>query len=522
MPVSLAGVGRVREVRSRMGTRRRLSLGAKLAVFTSLLLVIVSSALFVQLAARERAKLVAAKTTAAAMVTQLLAIELGAAVDFGDSDDVERQLDHLRTNQDIVGAAVWAPDAQVPVASWNAPNSPSSGVLLQGSPGTVVVSDDWLVVTRTVTSHLGKPIALVRVVFTLRPENDAFRTSRVRLLGATAGLTAATAGILMLLARLYVLGPLKRLTQAADALARGDLSARVELRSNDEISDLARTFNVMGEAVAFRQARLKKELDLAAHIQSSILPRSLQVSGLELAATMVATSEVGGDYYDVIPSPQGCWIGIGDVAGHGLDTGLIMLMTQAIVAALVRREPTAAPRHIVCQLNEVLFDNIRNRLQREDHVTLSLLRYESSGRVVFAGAHEDIIVYRTDRRACEIVETPGTWLGGRSDISHATVDTALELRPGDLLVVYTDGATELRNEAGEPFGLERLCAEIERLHAAPVDSIQISLRETLRAWGDARDDVTLVIARYVPERATKPTVGPDARDVDSGERAPRD
>ena len=477
-------------------SRRRLSLGAKLAALTSSVLVLVSAILFIQLAARERTNLVGAKTTAASMVVQLLAIELGPSVDFGESDDVATQLNHLRSNPDIVSASLRYVGADIPTVSWTAADAPELGVRTQDGPEGVALSHDWLVVTRSVANQAGRPIARLGVVFTLRPENDAFRASRLRLLWVTAGLTGATTGLLLLLARFYLLAPLKRLADAAAALARGDLSARVDLRSNDEISDLAHSFNVMGESVAFRQERLTKELDLARHIQQAILPRSPRVAGLDLAATMLAAAEVGGDYYDVIPFPEGCWIGIGDVSGHGLDTGLIMLMAQAIVSSLVRREPTARPRDLVCTLNEALFDNIRSRLKREDHMTLTLLRYERSGRVVFAGAHEDIVVYRASEGRCEIVETPGTWLGARSDIGHATIDSSLQLRGGDLLMLYTDGATEMRNGDGEQFGLDRLCAELSRWHAAPVATIVARLVAALEGWGDAADDVTLFIARH--------------------------
>jgi sigma-B regulation protein RsbU (phosphoserine phosphatase) len=197
-----------------------------------------------------------------------------------------------------------------------------------------------------------------------------------------------------------------------------------------------------------------------------------------------------------LPVESGCWIGIGDVAGHGLDAGLMMLMTQSIVASLVAREPTTSPRDVVCLVNEVLYDNIRNRLRRDDHATFTILRYHRSGQIVFAGAHEEIILYRARGNRCEVVDTPGTWVGGRRDIRKATVETSLRLEPGDLILLHTDGATETKSTLGEEFGIERLCSALEEVHDKPVSEIQEHLLLTVGAWGIAEDDVTFVVARF--------------------------
>jgi serine phosphatase RsbU (regulator of sigma subunit) len=249
--------------------------------------------------------------------------------------------------------------------------------------------------------------------------------------------------------------------------------------------------------VRFREERLHKELELAKRIQTSILPPQLAVPGLELAAAMVPATQVGGDYYDVLPVAGGCWLGIGDVAGHGLDAGLCMLMMQSIVASLVARDSSAAPEDLVCVLNQVLFDNVHNRLGRDGHATLSLLHYEQSGEISYAGAHEDIVVCRAESGHCEAIETPGTWVGGKLDIRHATARSRLSLRVGDVMLLYTDGAIDVRNERGEPFGFERLCVELEKVRDQSVAKIQEHLLFAIGGWGVSEDDVTLVVARYV-------------------------
>ena len=219
------------------------------------------------------------------------------------------------------------------------------------------------------------------------------------------------------------------------------------------------------------QQRMHRELEIATRLQMSILPKAPRVPGLEIAARMQPADEVGGDYYDVLPIDGGGWIGIGDVAGHGLTAGVVMMMIQGIVSSLVRERPDASPSDLVSALNRVLYENIHDRLAQDEHVTLTLLHYEPSGKVRFAGAHEEMIVCRAAGGPSERVQTPGTWVGAIPDVSKVTSDGALELRAGDLLVLYTDGVIQAMNASGEQFGMDRLCQAIEERRTAPVDEI---------------------------------------------------
>src|SRR5262245_56596557 len=105
------------------------------------------------------------------------------------------------------------------------------------------------------------------------------------------------------------------------------------------------------------------EEEIASRIQAAILPGEIDVEGLEIAAGMVPAEKVGGDYYDIIPVEDGCWIAIGDVAGHGLAAGLIMLMIQSTLQGLVMLSPQASPADLICALNRVLYENIRRRMK---------------------------------------------------------------------------------------------------------------------------------------------------------------
>lgn len=249
---------------------------------------------------------------------------------------------------------------------------------------------------------------------------------------------------------------------------------------------------------AAEKVQTSHELEIATRIQTAVLPRQLAAPGLDLAAKMIAAAEVGGDYYDVLPFDGGCWLAIGDVAGHGLRTGLIMLMIQSAVAGLCARSPDASPSELLAVINEVLCENVRERLQGDEHATLALIRYTSNGQLTVAGGHEDIVLYRAQSGTCELIPTPGPWIGAFRDIADSNVDAHYRLEPGDVLILYTDGITEAADASGGRFGLERLCSEVSQLGGRTAEELRDHLLRRVQAFQITQDDdVTLVVARYL-------------------------
>ncbi|HEY4158281.1 MAG TPA: substrate-binding domain-containing protein [Polyangiaceae bacterium] len=266
------------------------------------------------------------------------------------------------------------------------------------------------------------------------------------------------------------------------------------------VVDRLRLVRELVEAVERRELaereRLEREMAIAKRIQTGILPRRALVPGLEIAGVMLPATEVGGDYYDVISIPGGCWIGIGDVAGHGLPAGLVMLMVQSLVSGVVRATPSALPSAALATINEALFENLRERMGQDEFVTFSLLRYKDDGTLLVAGAHEDLLLYRHASRSSEWLPTVGTWLGVVRDVRDVTVDTPLALGRGDLLVIFSDGIVEAQNAQGELYALERLQQSVERVTHEPVERICDTLIADVRAWmAEQLDDITVLVIR---------------------------
>ncbi|HEX4477034.1 MAG TPA: SpoIIE family protein phosphatase [Polyangiaceae bacterium] len=248
---------------------------------------------------------------------------------------------------------------------------------------------------------------------------------------------------------------------------------------------------------AVTRAKHEEEMVIARRVQMSILPSDPALEGLEIAAVTVPADDVGGDYYDVRSTNDGGWIAIGDVSGHGLDAGLIMLMVQSAASAISIARPSTSAKELLVLLNAVLFQNIAGRLAQKQYVTLSVLRYLRSGRVTFAGAHQDILVFRARTGKVERIKTPGPWIGIREQIRTATVESAFELRDGDLVVLYTDGVIEAANAAGDLFDVHRVIDVIERSHAEKPAVIRDRIVQEVSSFLEHRDDdITLIVARY--------------------------
>lgn len=304
--------------------------------------------------------------------------------------------------------------------------------------------------------------------------------------------------------------PVQELSKASARVAKGEPGVVVQEQAQGEVAQLIESFNAMTRGLEESQAArveserraavapLLKEMEIAHRIQSSILPAPKKVAAYDIAARMVPVDSMGGDYYDVRPLPDGgCWIGIGDVAGHGVTSGLVMLMVQSGISALLEHRPDLAPHEVLRAVNVFLQDNIRQRLHSDEHVTLSLLRFHPDGRVEMAGAHEDVIICRANG-TLERLETSGTWLGAIRDVSPFLRTTTFRLGVKDVLLLHTDGATEAPNPGRERLGLDRIAAELQRRSEAPTTEIRDALFELVLKWApQPEDDVTLLVMRYV-------------------------
>jgi sigma-B regulation protein RsbU (phosphoserine phosphatase) len=246
---------------------------------------------------------------------------------------------------------------------------------------------------------------------------------------------------------------LYRLVRALSArLRETDLQMIADLqRKNEELARAYRELQAAQSALVEKE-RLERELELARELQQSFLPHEFpRVPGFSCAAASRPARQVGGDLYDVIPLSGGrVGLVIADVSDKGMPAALYMALTRSLTRAEAHRSPS--PRQVLLNVNRLLLETS----QADMFVTLfygvldparRTLRYARAG-------HDYPLLLRPASGECQLLKAMGMLLGAMEEIplEEATVDLA----PGDLLVLYTDGMTDATAPAGGSFGLERL------------------------------------------------------------------
>ncbi|HKJ25799.1 MAG TPA: GAF domain-containing SpoIIE family protein phosphatase, partial [Myxococcota bacterium] len=250
------------------------------------------------------------------------------------------------------------------------------------------------------------------------------------------------------------------------------------------------------EAVA--AAGTRKALDVAREIQQAFVPDDALGRGVELLARSIACSGAGGDYVDFWPlrgpdaAETGEWVlAIGDVSGHGVDAALVMATARASLRGLLSssRDPAA----VLGRLNALLDDDVRGGR----FVTLFVgILDPDAGALRYASAGHDPPLHRSAGGRLTELEATGPPLAILRDAEFPV--RRMAVGKGDWLILTTDGAWELRNEAGESFGRERLASAVEELAAETPQGMLAGLRRRLLGFAgaaDPSDDLSLAVVK---------------------------
>lgn len=296
--------------------------------------------------------------------------------------------------------------------------------------------------------------------------------------------------------------PVQKLVAAAGKIATGDLKARTDIQTHDELSFLGKAFNKMAEDLEaslearIYQERVTHELELATEIQKQIIPKNIpEIEGADVASGLVPAEEIGGDVYDFLPVGQNkLLMYLGDVTGHGVPAGIVGSIASALFYGYSTEGDLA---QIMIKVNKILHVKTMPNM----FMTICLMEWDGSSKsfqYVSAG-HEQIIKYKVSEGKVSLCDAGGIALGMLEDVSNHVKSVNVPLEIGDFLVIYSDGIPEAWKNDKDNYGMERLvkfvgtCGSLgsaEEIKEAILNNVK-----EFTAGYKQQDDITIIVLK---------------------------
>ena len=326
--------------------------------------------------------------------------------------------------------------------------------------------------------------------------------------------------IMFVVAQFSLLSPIVKLKrEIALFLTGGKRGASLELASrNPEMRFIVGFFNRSLEILKnFKEElqsgkTLRSEVELAAEIQKHILSKThVHLPSMDIVANSKSASEVGGDSYDIIERDDNHYVYLGDVTGHGVASGFVMMIVNALISAFSKVLVSGA--EILADTNEILKPRVVSNML----MTLLLVRWNEKERKMFmtGAGHEYMIVYKKEANKAFKVKSGGIALGMTKNISKALKELQVDIEPGDIIVLYTDGITEARSSATDNtsmLGIERLTDTVEKAPCKTAQGvfnhITIELSKFMGYNHRQFDDITLIVMHYKGDSIIEQDVSP--------------
>ena len=304
-----------------------------------------------------------------------------------------------------------------------------------------------------------------------------------------------------------ITGAVHELYLGTRRIQQGDFGHRIPIKGNDQLAELASSFNTMtanlGQlmVVAKEKERLESELTIAREVQKELFPKDVPYTRtLELKGVCSPARMVSGDYYDFMAlGEESLAFAIGDVAGKGISAALLMATIQSTMRTQLGANNGASPRllstaKLVATLNRQLYANT----SLEKYATFYFALYhEATHSLTYTNAgHLSPMLLRAGE--LQMLESTGTVVGAFPTARYE--ERTVELEHGDLLVAYTDGIVEPENAYGEMFGEEQLKEFISKYAHADSSELIARTMESVNVWtgsSELQDDMTMVVVRRI-------------------------
>jgi serine phosphatase RsbU (regulator of sigma subunit) len=299
--------------------------------------------------------------------------------------------------------------------------------------------------------------------------------------------------------------PLADLVSAMDQVSRGNLSYRAPRVSQAEFGYLVDSFNEMTANIqrlneeTRHAARMKRELEMGREIQLQFLPKTLpRPAGYDLYGANISSLEVSGDFFDAFQhgGDGEIVLAIGDVCGKGIPAAMVMAQSLACLHTLSERGKEDLTDWVK-SLNRLL----QAATTETTFVTLFLavLHAETKRLLYVNGGHNRPLLRRPDGKIEEL-DRGGPMIGILPEFPFQSGE--VELKAGDVLLMYTDGITEAMDTAEEEFGEERLTAYLQNRAGLPAEDIALQLFAEVKSFTGLEsqaDDMTLLVLKVTDD-----------------------
>ncbi len=300
------------------------------------------------------------------------------------------------------------------------------------------------------------------------------------------------------------------LFMGTERVRHGDFSHRINVQSNDQLGELSGSFNQMTGSIegllqtAAEKKRLEEELRIARAIQMSLLPRGpLDVPGLGITALCVPAREVGGDYYDFFHLSKGrLGVLIADVSGKGTSAALYMAELKGLILALSQRYDS--PRDLLIEVNRIISEHLDSR----SFITITYAVIDLQiGVMTFCRAGHTPLIFLSGPSSVDpstrVLTPSGMVMGLRIEgaaekFAELLEEERVDLSPGDVIVLYTDGITEAMNPESDLFGESRLSRIVEEHGHLESSELRERIMREVEAFvgtADQHDDMTMILLK---------------------------
>jgi sigma-B regulation protein RsbU (phosphoserine phosphatase) len=300
------------------------------------------------------------------------------------------------------------------------------------------------------------------------------------------------------------------LFMGTERVRHGDFAHRIDVHANDQLGELAGSFNQMTGSIegllqtAAEKKRLEEELRIARVIQMSLLPRGpLDLPGLGVTALCVPAREVGGDYYDFFRLPDDrVGILIADVSGKGTSAALYMAELKGLVLALSQRYDS--PRELLLEVNRIISEHLDSRSFIT--MTYAVIDAERRSMTFCRAGHTPLIYLPAPSALAPAVQvlTPSGMVvglcidGAPQKFAELLEEETVPLSPGDVIVLYTDGISEAMNQDNDLFGEPRLSRIVEEHGHMESGELRERILREIEAFvgsADQHDDMTMILMK---------------------------